>query len=203
MTLRGWRQELRLWLPALVLLVVNLGAFGVYRVFLAGDARARERRVAQARTDYSRLVARRERAESLAAQAGRNERRLERLYKSRFQTEEQRITQVIAEVKDLARRAGLDPPRISYPDQPIENFGLIKRSIVFGVDGTYLALRRFINFLELSESFVTLEEIRPSDSFDGRASKLSISLRVSTLFLADDVDPAALARSKDALGVSR
>jgi Tfp pilus assembly protein PilO len=199
MIARGWRQELRLWLPALLLLVANVMALGVYRVFLAGDAQARERRVERARADYSRIVARRERAESLVVQAGRNQHRLERLYKSRFQTEEQRITNVIAEVKDLARRAGLDPPTISYPDQTIKNFGLVKRSIVFGVDGTYLALRRFINFLELTESFVTLEEIRPSDSFDGRNSRLSISLRLSTLFLADDVDPALLARSQDAL----
>jgi Tfp pilus assembly protein PilO len=200
MIVRGWRRELRLWLPALVLLLINLLAFGAYEFFLAGDAQARERRVERARADYSRLVDRRERAESLVARARRNERRLERVYKSRFQTEEQRITKVIAEVKELTRRAGLDPPTISYPDQPIENYGLVKRSIVFGVDGSYLSLRSFINFLELTDSWVTLEEIRPSDTFDGRKSKLSISLRISTLFLADDVDPAALARSRDALG---
>jgi len=199
----GWKKEIRLWFPALALLLVNLVAFGVYRLFLSDNVEARARRVGRARTDYQQLVGQRERAEALAVRAANNQRRLERLYKNRFKTEEQRITKVIAEVKSLAQRAGLDPPRINYPDEAIESYGLLKRSIVFGVDGTYSALRRFINFLELTDSFITLEELRPSENYDAKSSRLSISLRVSTLFLADDIDAAALARSKDALRTSR
>ena len=100
-------------------------------------------------------------------------------------------------------RAGLDPPTIHYPDEPIRSYGLVKRSIVFGVDGTYLALRRFINFLELTDSFVTLEEIRPSERSSTQGSRLSINLRVSTLFLEEDIEPAALARSRDTVGDRR
>lgn len=203
MRVRGWRKEVRLWLPALVLLVANLAAFGVYRLFLSDNVEARARRVERARTDYGLVLGQRERAERMATLAERNERRLERLYKNRFRTEEQRITKVIAEVKSLAKRAGLDPLRINYPDEAIESYGLLKRSIVFGVDGTYSALRRFINFLELTDSFVTLEELRPNENYDANSSRLSISLRVSTLFVADGIDPSALARSKDTLRAAR
>lgn len=201
--IRGWRKEVRLWLPALGLLVVNLTAFGVYRLFLSDNVEARARRVEQARTNYDLVVGQRERAERMAVRADRNERRLERLYKNRFKTEEQRITKVIAEVKSLAKRAGLDPPRINYPDEAIESYGLLKRSIVFGVDGSYSSLRRFINFLELTDSFVILEELRPSENYDATSSRLSISLRISTLFVADDIDPSALARSKDTVRAAR
>ena len=35
------------------------------------------------------------------------------------------------------------------------------------------------------------------------SSRLSISLRISTLFLADDIDPSELARSKETVRASR
>lgn len=197
MTRVVWKREWRLWLPALVLVLLNLGAFVVYRTLYAGGAQARERRVQRARMSHEQLVKQREWAQNLARRTEQTQRRLAHLYGNRFKTEEQRITKVIAEVKALAERAGLDPPAIRYPDEPISSYGLIKRSIVFGVDGTYLALRRFINFLELTDSFVTLEEIRPSENSSARGSRLSINLEVSTLFLEDDIEPAALARDRD------
>jgi hypothetical protein len=186
-----------------VVLLISLGALGVYRTLFAGGAQLRDSRVRRARASHEQLAAERERAEDLARRAERTQIRLERLYGSRFKTQEQRITKVIAEVKELAVRAGLDPPTIHYPDEPIRSYGLVKRSIVFGVDGTYLALRRFINFLELTDSFVTLEEIRPSERSSKQGSRLSINLRVSTLFLDEGIDPAALARDRDTVGDRR
>ena len=197
MTRVVWQREWRLWLPALVLLLLNLGAFVVYRTLYAGGAQARESRVGRTRTSHRQLVTERERAQNLARRAERTQTRLERLYANSFQTEEKRITKVIAEVKALAERAGLDPPSIHYPDESISRYGLVKRSIVFGVDGTYLALRRFINFLELTESFVILEEIRPTEKSSNRGRRLSINLKVSTLFLEDGIEAAALARDRD------
>ena len=63
-----------------------------------------------------------------------------------------------AEVKDLAKRAGLAPRSITYPEEQIQQYGLIKRSFIFSVEGTYADLRTFINLLELSDSFLTLED---------------------------------------------
>jgi len=202
-TLVAWKRETRLWLPALVLLLVNVGAYVAYRALYAGEAQSRRTEVARARAEYERVVGQRERAQALAAQAVENQERLEALYRDRFMTQEQRITRVIAEVKELTQKAGLDPPAIRYPDEPIESLGLVKRSIVFGVEGSYQALRTFINLLERTESFVILEEIRPGERADGRSSRLSIDLKVATFFLDDGVDPAALARSRDAVGAAR
>jgi Tfp pilus assembly protein PilO len=199
----GWKRDLRLWLPAAVLLLLGVAALAAYQLLLAEGAKAREVKVQRARLEYEQLSEQGDRAEALVRQARQNQRRLERLYSERFMTEEQRVTKVIAEVKELAQRAGLDPPRINYPDEAISSFGLVKRSIVFGVDGTYAALRRFINFLELTESFITLDEIRPSETSGSNSNRLSINLSVSTLFLDDGIDPAALARSQTAAGASR
>ena len=58
---------------------------------------------------------------------------------------------------------------------------LIKRTITFGVDGDYRQLRKFINFLELSHSFLILEEIGLRGD-EQPTPTLRISLRLSTLF---------------------
>ena len=62
------------------------------------------------------------------------------------------------------------------------------RSVSFSVDGDYAGLRRFINFLELSDLFLTLEEVSLSGR-TGESNVLRISLRVSTLFLAGSPEP--------------
>ena len=199
----GWKRDRRLWLPALAVLLLGVAAFAAYELFLAEGVEARDNKVQRARVDYERLQEEGARAQALVRRAQRNQRRLEKLYAERFKTEEQRVTKVIAEVKELAERAGLDPPRINYPEEAIASYGLLKRSIVFGVDGTYAALRRFINFLELTESFIILDEIRPSEGSGGSGDRLSINLSVSTLFLDDGIDPAELARSRATVGASR
>ena len=56
----------------------------------------------------------------------------------------------------MARKAGLVPRSISYPEQEIQDYGLIKRSFIFSVAGTYVNLRKFITLLERSHSFLTL-----------------------------------------------
>ncbi|HEV7515443.1 MAG TPA: hypothetical protein VGR07_04015, partial [Thermoanaerobaculia bacterium] len=117
--------------------------------------------------------------EKLIARADANRRQVDSLY-DRFATRRQRLTEVTAEVQSLARRAGLDPRSISYPEQEIEDYGLVKRSFIFSVDGNYLALRKFLNLLELSDSFLTLEDAGLSETSKGE--ELRMNLTLSTLF---------------------
>ncbi len=191
-----FRKDLKIWLPAAILLLANIAALGAYRLLYAGKVAQRSSALERARSDYTKLVTEREKAVRLAVRAEQNQRRLTRLYGQRFQTQEQRVTSLIAEVKELARRSGLDPATIRYPDLAFEDRGLVKRSIVFGVDGTYVALRLLVNLLEVTDTFVILEEIRPGGRSDADG-RLSIDLAISTLFVDDDIDPGQLALSRD------
>ena len=178
-----WRRNLRSWLPPLLVFVVALAALLVYRLVFAGEARAGGRQVERREAEVAGLTEERERGERLVQRLVDNQRRIEEFRGQRLATEAERLTRVIAEVKELARRAGVEPSTIRYPEERLHEVGLTRRSIVFSVDGDYGGLRRFINFLELSDHFLTLEEV----SLSGRAGEsnvLRISLRVSTLFLA-------------------
>ena len=190
-----WRRHLRGWLPPLLLFVVALGALVFYRLVFAGEARAGGRQIERRTAEVERLTEERQRSERLVQQLVDNRQRIDEFRTRRLATEAERLTQVIAEVKELARRAGVEPSSIRYPEERLEDVGLMRRSIVFSVDGDYAGLRTFINFLELSDLFLTLEEVSLSGR-SGDSSKLRISLQVSTLFLdALEGEPAAAAEA--------
>ena len=154
-----------------------------YRLVFADEARAGGRQVERRAAEVAQLSEERERTEQLVERLRDNQKNIEEFRSQRLATQAERLTKVIAEVKDLARRAKVEPSSIRYPEEKLDGVDLTRRSIVFSVDGDYGGLRRFINFLELSDMFLTLEEVSLTGRAGESSSKLRISLQVSTLFL--------------------
>ena len=180
-----WRRGLGCWGPALAVLAVSVGLFVLYQSRFAGRVEFSAQALSRGRQELTRLRADHRRIDGELVLVRSNRQRLEEFY-ARLATESQRLTKVIAEVKELARCSGLDPQAISYPEQALEGSGLRKRSFVFGVEGTYPNLRKLVNLFELSDSFLTLEQVVLASGGD-RGAQLRIELRLSTLF----VTPAA------------
>ncbi len=193
-----WLELRRWWVTPLAICLVNLAVLFAYGLVLAGQARFREARMSRQSAELVRL--KEERAELVAAVEAAREIRegIDDLYENWLSTERQRLTRLIAEVKSLARRAGLDPTVISYPEESLEQYDLVKRSIVFTVEGTYQDLRRFVNFLELSDYFLTLEEVQLADS-GAQGQSLRINLKISTLFAELD-EPQDVASTSSGVG---
>lgn len=182
-----WRRRLWIWLPAAAFFVANLLALGVYQARFAGRAEVSEEELAAADRELATLVERRERREEQVAAIGTTREAVVDFYATQLATEEERLTRLIAEVKTLAGRSGLSPSTISYPREALEDYGLRERSFVFRVEGSYNDLRKFINLLEVSDSFLTLERVSLSET--GSGQRLSIDLRLSTLFAVDGAAP--------------
>ncbi len=189
-----WRNRLALWLPALVFCLLNLAIFSTYRLVFAGQAQLRKVWLERDVAELSRLAAEHAALDDRVGRATANSESIEQLYEQWLSPERHRLTRVIAEVKKLARRAGLDPMAINYPDEEFEDYGLVKRTMAFTVEGSYLELRRLINFLELSETFLTLEEVRLTEGGQQGAG-LRINLGISTLFVEEHQDGYATDRS--------
>ena len=217
-----WRQRAWVWGSALAFLAVNCVGLLVYRVgysdrvkTLQLDQRDQAARLEGARAERLRL-------EDLLRQARINRERVLQLYDDHFSTRRRHLTGITAEVKDLARRSGLVPRSLAYPEEQIQQYELVKRSFIFTVDGTYADLRKFINLLELSDSFLTIEDAALNESHGnaGRAAfvapaaparpgmpagqppiaypppsagGLRIGLTISTLFASRDEPKDALA----------
>lgn len=167
-----------IWILPLALLVANL----VWLLAFGSGSRVREadleRQLERARREHGEALDRLAEREKLWVAATENRERAQRLDRDQFASERARFTDTVRELKSLAERAGLDPGAISYPRETLEEFGLTRRSFVFAVNGSYAALRTFLNLIELSPSFLVVEQIDVDDHRGG----LAVRVRLSTLF---------------------
>jgi Tfp pilus assembly protein PilO len=183
-----WRQRIWIWLPALLFFLANAVAFSVYRFGYAGQVQSLESDMESVREQLKPLEQQRTVLERRLQRARAAETEVQRLYADRFSTRSERLTRIMKEVRTLARQAGLNPKSISYPQQDIEDYGLVKRSFVFQVGGTYAELRQFLNLLELTDSFLTLEAVTLSEEGGEEGPELQMNLTLSTLFARESGD---------------
>ncbi len=183
----NWLARWRMWVPALVFFLLNgAGALAYSLVGIGDQANLEQQRLSSAHKSEAQVAERSRHLRHQVDQVLENQERIRVLYTERLSTQSERLTQSIAELRQLARQSGLVPDRVSYPEQSIGDFGLVQKSFVFSVSGSYAELRRLINTLELTESFLTLEEIRLGSG--GESEELRVSLRLSTLF-TNEADP--------------
>ncbi|HEY0514475.1 MAG TPA: hypothetical protein VGH73_21410 [Thermoanaerobaculia bacterium] len=188
-----WRQRLWIWVPALLFFLANAGAFAVYKLGYAGRIETLQETLQRQAETVKDIQSKRKQMETMIARVRTNEQQVEQLYADRLSTRSERLTKITAEIQRLEKTAGLVPKSISFPENEIEEYGLIKRSYVFSVQGTYANLRRFVSLLETSRSFLSLDEITVANNTEG--PELKIDLSISTLFARDaqDEPPAAAA----------
>lgn len=174
---RFWRLRVWFWV-GVGLCVLNAGLLSTYRGVYAGRFQALEDEIAEVQNQHVRATREVARREGQVATVEATRDRIESLYNEGFATQEERLTDLLGEVKDLASRSGLRPGSISYPEARLAQYGLVEKSIIFTVEGDYSQLRRLVNLLEVTDTFVTLESISLSEA----TPNLRIDLRLSTLF---------------------
>ena len=186
-----WRRRAALWSIPLLLVAVNVVWLTLFESGFRVRSAALDSALGRARTESAEVGARRAALERLWTAAADHRERVERLYVEGFSTERARLTETIRLVKDLASRAGLEPQSIGYPEDTLAEFGLVRRSFVFSVEGSYSDLRTFLHLLELTPVFVAVNQIEVADASKGRG--LAIALRLSTFFETVEGDDAPAA----------
>lgn len=170
-----WRQRLWVWVTALAFVALNGIGLLVYLFAYSDRVKTLEVELRDQGKRQADVHAAHLHSEDVLRQARVNRERILQLYDEHFSTRRRRLTGVTAEVKDLAKRAGLVPRSITYPEEQIQQYGLIKRSFIFSVEGTYADLRKFINLLELSDSFLTLEDAALAEEASRGANRSGFS----------------------------
>lgn len=177
-----WRLRLWVWVPALLFFLANAVAYSVYRFGYADQVQSLKADLGETQEKLQPQVQRRKELERRVQRAKAAKVAVQELYDEQFLTRSQHLTRVTSEVKSLARTAGMNPRTLSYPEQELQNYGLVKRSFIFPVEGTYLELRQFLNLLEHSKSFLALESVSLSEANNEQGPELRINLKISTLF---------------------
>lgn len=181
-----WTRNLWIWLVPVVVLAINLTLWGLYQGSFAARRASLENISAGANLRLEKMKRERQAMEHFLTQVEGQREAIAAIYSDHFATEAERFTALLREVRNLARQAGLLPESFSYPKELISDEGLVRRSITFSVTGNYEQVRRLVNFFELSDQFITLEQISLS-GVSGN-DRLSIRLQFSTLFVATDED---------------
>jgi len=188
-----WWERRWVWLPAAVFVLVGIGLIVGYELAFAGRLGLQAGALDARRRELDEVTARRREVAALLLRARSTRAAIDELYDRRLGSQAERLTVVMLEVKKLARQAGLSGiDAISYGDEVLEGLPLVKKSITFSAAGDYEQLRAFVNLLELSPSFMSLDEIRVHGGGDrDRGGGLRMEVRLSTMFLAAEAGPAA------------
>lgn len=181
-----WTRHLWIWLLPVLVLAAGLLLLLIYQSSFASRRTSLESISTRAGERLEALQEDRRNMEVFLQQVEQQKEAIEAIYEDHFATEAERFTRLLREVRTLARQAGLQPESFSYPKEVLTDEGLVRRSITFGVTGTYEQVRRLVNFFELTDQFITLENIQLSG--DSRTDRLNIRLSFSTLFMATDED---------------
>jgi Tfp pilus assembly protein PilO len=179
-----WRERLKL--PLLVLLVLNVGVYVAFTM-----PRSMRERSAAARASVLREEIERDRRVTSALRARSDTMRSNREDLDRFYTRlgpKGTLAQVRGEITALAGDLGLKVGGLTYSPEPVKGGeGVAQLQMRLQVSGTYRALAAFLDRMERSAHFVTVDQIQLRKKDTGAEGGLDIAL--STIYRA----PAAAA----------
>jgi Tfp pilus assembly protein PilO len=163
-----WRRRL---LPVfLILLVLNLIALAAWTVPRTLRLRSATARVAEARQtveqERARAAEARERADAIDA----NTRDLALFYESVVDTEQADLLPTLEDIEMMARAPGLTPGRRNFRREEIEGVPLERVTVVLPLGGSYEQLVGFLQEVERSPRFLTVERISLRGDEDSEAS---------------------------------
>lgn len=184
-----WQRYRWLWIAPAIFVLLNLLVWGFYQLRFAGTVDSMESRYQAAADELELIGEETADLQAFLAEVERTRGGLRELYEQRFATEEERYTQVNREIRELARRAGAPVQAFAHARKKLGNTRLVQLTLSFNIEATYDQLRTFINLLELSDHFLTLESVSMSGNTDDpRNPQLGVRIAVSTIFNGPDAD---------------
>jgi Tfp pilus assembly protein PilO len=170
---RRWRERVKL--PLLALLVLNLGVYVAFTM-----PRSMRERSAAARATVLREEIERDRRVTSALRARSETLRTNREDLDRFYARLGRkdtLAQVRAEITALAADLGLRVGGLTYSPEAVKGGeGVARLEMKLPVSGTYRALVAFLDRMERSAHFVTVDQIQLRKRDTGPEGGLDIAL---------------------------
>ncbi len=94
---------------------------------------------------------------------------------------ENRTSELIRELDEICVEAGLLRNRVTYKPEADVHFGLQKVSITLPIEGSYTNIREFLNLLESSSKFISVDSMSLESEREG-TGLIRMDMTLSTLF---------------------
>jgi Tfp pilus assembly protein PilO len=154
----------------LALVALNLLVLAAWTGPRALRLRNATARIEAVRGTLAEEKAQAERVRERASAIDANARDLERFYDSVVGTEEADLLPTLEEIEEMARAPGLSPGRRSFKREDIEDVALERVSLVLPLEGSYEQLVGFLQEVERSPRFLTVDRISLSGEADQEAT---------------------------------
>jgi Tfp pilus assembly protein PilO len=173
-----WRRR------TVVVLAVGAAVNGVVFAAYTLPRTLAERRIAQRRqllegeVQRERLAAVQQRRQAETIRANTDD--VRRFYESTVGGRAASLVPVLRSIEGMAREGGMRPGAASYKAQEVKGIPLDRFVITMPVAGTYRQLVSFVQRLEQSPYFLTLDEVRFSG--EGTGSRAALAMVLSCYF---------------------
>jgi Tfp pilus assembly protein PilO len=163
-----WKRRL---LPAfLALAALNLLVLAAWTAPRTLRLRNATARVEAARETLEEEQAQAEQVQERASAIDANARDLARFYETVVGTEQADLLPTLEEIEEMARAPGLSPGRRSFRRDEIEDVALERVSVVLPLEGSYEQLVGFLQEVERSPRFLTVDRISLRGEVDREAT---------------------------------
>jgi len=105
-------------------------------------------------------------------------------YRQSFLDAKTGYSQIESDLGDIAQKANVKTPALSFEQKPIEGRGVTEIAIKTSVDADYPSVIRFINGLERSKNFYLVDELHLTSE---AAGTIQLEITMHTYFRTDDV----------------
>lgn len=173
------------------LLAANLGTLLAFTLPRSLAERNLELRAARLRGELEAAQKRNETLKARDEVAVRNAADVGRFYRTVVGTREQTLLPALAELDAAARELQLTTGTQSYEAKPLEGGPLVRFRIRMPVSGSYRQVVAFLERLEQSRLFLTIDEISLRERPQDGAGAADLSLIFSAYFRDPEPRPAA------------
>jgi Tfp pilus assembly protein PilO len=186
----AWVKLWYLWLPAGIVVIVNVVWLTGLRGALLGRGSVLARQVSDAESTVNKLEAQLRNLQQTATNLTELEANLGELRDQRLASMRERLVPFLTDVVQRTQEAGLQPERITYAVQRQEKSGLAYFTATYNVHGNYEQIRRCVFLLESSPQFILLDGLGLRGDESASSLDVGVQLRVGTYF--SDVDERLL-----------
>ncbi len=178
------------------LVLVNLLVLGAYTVPRTLQERNVVRRAEQLHGEVRAAAERNRALRRRSDVSAQNDADVGRFYRGVVGTREQTLLPVLAEIDAVARELQLAPGNQTFDAKPVEDAPLVRFRVTLPVGGSYRQVVAFLDRLERSSHFVTVDEVRLRERLQEVGSaELNVSL--STYFHAPGAESGAPPKEKE------
>lgn len=170
-----------------VLLLANLVAAAFVFKPWGGSPEDLQRELSQLRGEVRQRQATVERLRVLVDKVEKARSESDRFFEQYFLDRRTTYSSVVSELSSIAQEAGLKPKEHSFSSEPVEGSDTLAMLIVTGhYEGNYNDLVQFVNLLDRSPRFLTIESLQATPQ-QGTAT-LNVSLKLN-IFVREEGQP--------------